>query len=102
ITILGTGLAGDLDLGPGVQVEPVKATSDEIVARVTVAADAPVGRRDLRIGNALLADGIAIYDRIDRVVVTPDYAVSRVGGGNTEPVATQFEAVGFHNGADGK
>lgn len=102
ITILGTGLAGDLDLGPGVQVEPVKATSDEIVARVTVAADAPVGRRDLRIGNALLADGIAIYDRIDRVVVTPDYAVSRVGGGNTEPVATQFEAVAFHNGADGK
>lgn len=102
ITILGTGLGGNLDLGPGVQVETVKATPGEIVARVTVAVDAPVGRRDLRIGNALLADGVAVYDRIDRLVVTPDYAVARVGGGNTAPVATQFEAVAFHNGADGK
>lgn len=102
LTILGTGLEGDADFGPGIEVETLRSAPGEIVVRVTVADDAAIGRRDVRVGEALLADAVAVYDRIDRVVVTPDYAVARVGGGNTAPVAAQFEAVAFHNGADGK
>lgn len=103
-SIIGTGLSGDVDLGPGVTVETVEATAVTIVVRATVAADAAVGRRDLRVGDDILPQSIAVYDQIDRVVVTPDYAVARVGekGGHIEPVTTQFEAVAFHNGGDGE
>lgn len=104
ISIIGTGLEGEIDLGPGITAEVVEASGDLIRARLTIAEDASPGRRSVRVGAISLADAVAVYDRVDRVAVTPDYGVGRVGGdGGTEPKETvQFEAVAMHNGADGE
>lgn len=104
ITLYGTGLDGEVSLGEGITVSIVEQSGDKIVAKVTVAADAALGRRDVRVGDSSLADAVAIYDQYDRVEVTPDYAVSRLGGagGKLNPVSAQFEAVAFANGPDGK
>ncbi|RMF11802.1 MAG: quinohemoprotein amine dehydrogenase subunit alpha [Alphaproteobacteria bacterium] len=104
LVILGTGLSGELDLGPGITTEVTAASESQITARVRVASDAALGRRSLRVGSLVSKDAVAVFDRIDRVVVTPDYATARVGGnGGATPIqAAQFEAVAMHNGADGE
>lgn len=104
ITLYGTGLDGDVSIGDGITVNVIERSGDKIVATVAVAADAVLGRRDVRVGASTLADAVAIYDQIGRVEVTPDYAVSRLGGGGgtLNPVSAQFEAVAFANGRDGK
>jgi quinohemoprotein amine dehydrogenase len=91
-------------MGDGITVTVVSGDGNKIVATVAVAADAALGRRDVRVGESTLADAVAIYDQIDRVEVTPNYAVSRLGGGGgtLHPVSAQFEAVAFANGPDGK
>lgn len=104
LVILGTGLSGELDLGPGITAEVTDATDSRITAKVTVAADATPGRRSMRVGTLVKDDVVAVYDRIGRVVVTPDYAAARVGdNGGAMPIQTaQFEAVAMHNGEDGE
>lgn len=104
VTFYGTGLEGTVDFGKGVTVEPVSATPETVVVKATVAADAPLGRREVRVGTTTLDDSIAIYDQIGRIEVSPAYAVARVGGagGHVTPVAAQFTAVAYNNGPDGK
>lgn len=104
ITILGVGLDGKVDLGPGITIEPVSASPERITVRATVAVDAPLGRRAVHVGKTERADAISVYDTIDRIQVTPGYAIARVGGGggHVTPVSAQFEAIAFSNGADKK
>ncbi|MDA5192586.1 quinohemoprotein amine dehydrogenase subunit alpha [Govanella unica] len=104
VTILGVGLEGTVDLGPGIAVETVSSSPERITVRATVAIDAPLGRRDIRVGKTERAEAIGVYDTIDRIVVTPGYGVARVGGGggHVVPVSAQFEAVAYSNGPDKK
>ena len=44
----------------------------------------------------------AVYDKVDYIKVSADSMISRLGG-NTHPKGySQFEAVGYHRGPDGK
>ena len=94
---------GAIDFGPGITVTNiVRATEDEIVARVRVDSLAPVGRRDLFVGGASLNDALVAYDKVDRIRVAPQSNMARVGGVRFPKQFAQFEALGYSNGPDGK
>ncbi len=104
LAIQGVGLAGDVDLGPGVTVDNVLSADDQtIVVHVQAAADAALGGRSVKVGTIAADQALVVYDRIDRLSVEPPYTIARVGGagGAVPPVAAQFEAIAWQNGADG-
>ena len=43
-----------------------------------------------------------VYDKIDAIKVRPQAGMARVGGINFPKQLQQFEAIAYHNGADGK
>lgn len=108
LTLYGANLpsgltAADLDLGPGIEItEVVDGSSTTAVLRATVAAEAAVGARDLFLGDAFVPNAVAVYDRVDRMTVTPATGMARVGGVAFPKRHEQFEARGYHNGADGQ
>jgi quinohemoprotein amine dehydrogenase len=109
IRVLGDNLPvdGDVTFGPGVTVTRVVSRAPgELVAEVNVAPDPPMGRRDVAIGPNRLTDGLAIYDRVDYLKVIPDSAMAAFSDPNNPRVYRQgyqqFDAVGFHRGADGR
>ena len=108
VTVVGANLPRDaqsaaLDFGPGVRVDQiVRADADSIVARVSVDAKAPVGARDLFVAGASLKSAAVVYDKIARIKVTPLAGMARVGGVVFPKQYQQFEAIAYHNGADGK
>jgi quinohemoprotein amine dehydrogenase len=108
VTVLGANLPRDvassaLDFGPGVSVEQVvRADGDSIVARVTVDPKAAVGARDLFVAGASLKSAAVVFDKVARIKVTPLAGMARVGGVVFPKQYQQFEAVAYHNGADGK
>ena len=108
VTVVGANLPRDvqaaaLDFGPGVHVDNVvRADGDSIVARVAVDAKAPVGQRDLFVAGASLKSAAVVYDKIARIKVTPLAGMARVGGAVFPTQYQQFEAIAYHNGADGK
>jgi quinohemoprotein amine dehydrogenase len=74
IDIHGANLAAvsGLDFGPGIEVVRTIATAANLVtAEVRAAADAAVGRRDLFLDQASLADAVIVYDDVGRIAVTP-------------------------------
>ena len=92
----------DVDLGPGVTVTAVEnITADEATVTVDVAADAAQGIRDIFIGGSR-ARAPAVYDVIDAIKVTPNWAMARVGGAVFPKALAQFEAHAFDNGPDGR
>ena len=94
--------AADVDLGPGVIIKSVSAVSnDQATITVDVASSAVPGVRDLFIGGSR-ARGPAIYDSIDAIKVTPDWAMARVGGVVFPKALAQFEAHAFDNGPDNR
>lgn len=104
LTLTGSGLNGTPQLGEGIEVIKVLDSSPERVrVQVRVAADAPVGVREVAVGDA---DGatLAIYRQISEVRVVPDYAVARIGGNGspTEKVEGHFDAEAWAIGEDGK
>jgi quinohemoprotein amine dehydrogenase len=105
VTINGTGLEGDVDLGPGVKVQRIVARSAErVTLEVDVAAGAAIGARTVSVGKAQGADALKVFKRIDYVKITPDHPMARVGGagGSTPKVPAQLEAIAYSAGADGK
>jgi quinohemoprotein amine dehydrogenase len=107
VTILGARLSapqgGRLDLGPGVTVERVlRATPDSVSVRVSVAADAPIGARDVFLAGGALRGGVVVYDQVSRIEVTPQYGLARVGGVVFPKQLQQFEAIGYSDGPDGR
>jgi quinohemoprotein amine dehydrogenase len=94
---------GDIDLGRGVTVTGVKAAAPGVLAvTATVAADAPIGPRDLFVAGALARGAIAIYDKADYLKVAPNWNMTRVGGVMFPKMLGRFEAVAWSHGADGK
>jgi quinohemoprotein amine dehydrogenase len=94
---------GDLAFGPGVTVRRiVSRTAGEMVAEVDVAADAPLGRRDVALQHSKIPNAVAIYDRVDYVKVTPDSALAAFGDQKHSRGYQQFEAIGYYRGPDGR
>lgn len=97
VTVFGEHLAGPINLGLGLQVRVIHRSTTRLVLRVTVAASAHPGYRTVRVGRARSADSIAVYDRVDRIAVTPAFAIARLGGGKIDPVAAQFADVAYED-----
>jgi quinohemoprotein amine dehydrogenase len=95
--------AADLDCGSGVIVRSlVSHTATELVADVDVAANAVPGMRDIAFRRAVLPAAVAVYDRVDYLVVTPESTIARLGSDVHPKGYQQFEAIGYQRGADGK
>lgn len=105
LTINGVGLSGDIQLGGGLSVVKVLSRSGEkVVLEVEATAGAPEGVKSVKIGSASVANGIAVYQKIDYLKVSPGNPMARVGGnGGPRPkVPVQLEAVAYSSGPDGK
>lgn len=108
LTIFGANLPmkilpAAIDLGPGVKVtKVVKSTTDSIVLKVDVDSGAAVGSRDLFVGGASRRGGLAVYDKVSRIKVTPLAGLARTGGVGFPKQYQQFEAIAVNNGPDNK
>jgi quinohemoprotein amine dehydrogenase len=101
---LPTGLgAADLDLGPGVEVVSVtRSDSDVLAAEVTASDDAAAGARDVFLAGRAVPGRFTVYETVDRILVTPEAGMARLGGGAFPKGFAQFEATAFSDGPDGK
>jgi quinohemoprotein amine dehydrogenase len=98
---LAAANGANLDLGPGLEVLRVVSASPGLVtAEVRVDGDARVGRRDLFLDQASLADALTVYDTISRIAVTPEAGMARLGGVRVPKQFQQFEARAYHDGPD--
>ncbi len=95
--------AASIDFGHGVTVKRViSATPDRVRVEIEVSKDAVIGPRDVSVGSALRPSALMVYDKMDAIKVTPLAGMARIGGINFPKQFQQFEAIGYHNGADGK
>jgi quinohemoprotein amine dehydrogenase len=93
----------DIDLGNGVTVtKVVSATPGLATVEVEVAKGLPVGMHDLAIGRASVKEALAVYDKIAYIQVEPDAHMSKLGGIKWPKEYSQFEAVAYATGPDGK
>ena len=60
----------------------------------------------ISIGTKTFKNSLVVYDKVDYIKVTPDYAISRIGGEDGKDKILKeyatFEAIGYLNGKDGK
>jgi quinohemoprotein amine dehydrogenase len=95
--------ADQVDLGPGLKVaRVVKVSPDSIALRVDVDSAAALGTRDLFVAGAAMREALLVYNKIDRIKVTPEAGMARVGGANFPKGYQQFEVIAVNNGPDGK
>lgn len=95
--------AKDIDFGPGVTVAAVTASAPGAVdVTLEVSGAAAVGPRDVVIGGAVKPAAVVVYDKVDYIKVTPEWAMARVGGVNFPKSLAYFEATAYHNGRDGR
>jgi quinohemoprotein amine dehydrogenase len=93
----------DLSFGSGVTVQRIVSHNlSEVVAELSVASDAVPGKRDVSLGRSVLLGGIAVYDRIDYMKVTPETALAHLGSDVHPKGYQRFEAIGYQRGEDGK
>lgn len=93
----------DIDLGTGVTVRKVASGGPgALVATVDVAPDATEGLRDVTVQGVSLEKALPVYRKVDRLKVTPETALARLGGIKYPKGYQQFEAIGYSNGPDGK
>lgn len=108
IVIYGASFPADLpvsaiDFGRGVTVRRVSRAAPGIIqVEVEVAKDAPIGPRDVSVAGAVLPGAVMVYDKADYIKVMPQAGMARVGGIDHPKQFQQFEAIAYHNGADGK
>jgi len=92
-----------IDFGRGLTVKRVlSAAPNAIRLEVEVAKDAPIGPHDVSLGGSVAPGAAVVFDKIDAIKVTPVAGMARVGGIHFPKQFQQFEAVAYHNGADGK
>jgi quinohemoprotein amine dehydrogenase len=106
LSILGVNFASgltpaDINLGAGVTVKRiVSATASRITVEAEVAKDAVLGKRDIAVRTSVAPAVYAVYDKIDYIKVTPDWAMARLGGGPHPKGYQQFDAIAFNRGPD--
>jgi len=93
----------DVNVGQGVKVtDVVSATPSLVSLRVSVAAEARPGPRDVSVAGAVRPAAFVVYDKVDGIRVLPRAGLSRAGGVVYPKQYQQFEAMAFANGPDGK
>ncbi|MGE0821024.1 MAG: quinohemoprotein amine dehydrogenase subunit alpha [Candidatus Binatia bacterium] len=92
-----------IDFSAGVTVQSVRQENvDVVLAEVTVANEAQVGVREVRLQGANGTVSLTVYDVVDYIRLVPEMGFARPGGVNVPKVHQQFEAFAYHNGPDGK
>jgi quinohemoprotein amine dehydrogenase len=94
--------AEDITFGQGVTARVVSARADEIALELDIAANAPIGPRDVSVAGTVKPSALVVYDKIDGIKVLPQAGMARVGGAVFPKQLQQFEAVGVNFGLDGK
>ena len=108
VTVHGANLAAglgpeDVDLGPGLEVvRVVESDSERFAAEVAAAGDAAAGARDVFLAGQPVPGSLTVYETVDRIAVTPEAGMARLGGGNFPKGYAQFEATAYSNGPDGE
>ena len=105
LSLVGTDLSGEIDLGNCVHVEKVITRGpNEILVEATAAKECQPGSRDLKVGSSKLDKALVLFDQVSRIEVVPAYAVARVGdnGGSTRKTYAAFQALAYAAGNDGK
>ena len=104
VIVVGRGLRGAVDLGPGTKSRILARAPYGLMLSVHVSAHATPGYRTVRVGGVQGSDLLAVYRHVDRLRVEPAFAIARLGGGTLAPVDAQFQAIGYTNvvGAHGK
>jgi quinohemoprotein amine dehydrogenase len=107
LKVFGSNLPADLqpgqiDLGPGITVTRTTVAGDIATVTVDVAKTAVPGGRDLFVGGASRAKALAVYDSVDGIKVSPNWAMARVGGVTFPKGLAQFEARAFDSGPDNR
>lgn len=95
VTVFGSGLDGKVSFGPGTAAKVLSRGVNSIVVELRVEPNAAPGWRNVQIGRTGGERLMAVYDHVDRLEVSPAYAIARLGGGKIDPVAAQFEAVAY-------
>ena len=98
VVLVGRGLEGTVSFGEGTRTKVISRTGSLVTASVTADADATPGARTVKVGKSSGAGLFAVYSKIDRIQVEPGYAIGRLGGGKTDAVVAQFEAIGYLDG----
>jgi quinohemoprotein amine dehydrogenase len=101
LAIHGVNLGDQVSLGKGVKVNSV-ISSNAITVVVSATASGNAGEHTVVAGAAQGPEALAVYDKVDSIMVEPGYNIARVGGGAIPPVPAQFEAVAYMNGPDGE
>lgn len=92
----------DISLGEGLTVTKINQADDQtLVLEVTVDEKAPIGKRDVIVGQVTGPELLRVYNKVDYIKIVPDFAIARLGGTTTPKQLQQFEAVAFSNGPDG-
>ena len=97
VIVIGRGLGGSVDLGPGIHSRILARRPYGLILSVHVNADAAPGYRTVRVGDVQGSDLLAVYRHVDRLQVEPAFAIARLGGGTLAPVDAQFQAIGYTN-----
>ena len=104
LTLVGSGLSGKPDLGPGIDVtEVLESSASQVRVKVRAAADAAPGLREVSQGG-LKGPSLAVYDKVEEVKVVPAFSIARIGenGGSTPKVQGRFEAEAWGKDAKGQ
>ena len=95
VTVFGSALAGPVSFGAGAKIKVISREPQTLTVEVRVAPAAASGYRVLTVGAARAEQLFAVFSRVDRLEVSPGFAIARLGGGRIDAVAAQFEAVAF-------
>ena len=101
VVIVGRNLSGTPNFGPAARVKVIDRGTHFVRAAVTFDRNATIGERPIRWGAAKADGMVVVYDRVDRISVSPSYGIARVGGGKVPPVSAQYEAIGYLERAGG-
>ncbi len=84
--------AADFDLGTGITVTRVtRRSASQATIAVQVAANLPVGIRDVSLSRSTSERVIAVYDKIAYIKTFPDASMARLGGVVAAKQYAQFE-----------
>ena len=93
----------DIDLGHGLSVTRiVSASPGELVVSVDAEGDVPAGLHDVTVGSAVLTAALPVWHKVAYIAVEPDSALARLGGAAHPAGYSQYEAIGYDAGLDGK
>jgi len=99
----GGGAPDEMDFGQGVTVQGFGDSGEgSVVVRLAIDGDADLGARDLFAFGSVLEGAIVVHDGVDRIAVTPEAGMARIGGANFPKGYQTFEAIGYDDGPDGE